>query len=204
MAGPTDPAFWDDRYARDGFVYGTRPNAFLVEHAYLLNPGMRIFMAGDGEGRNGVWLAEQGLSVVSVDFSPIALQKATKLALDRGVRLTAICADLTDWDWPVGEYDAAAVIFLHLPSARRRAVHRRLQAAVKPNGPILLEAFAPDQLSYGTGGPKSADMLYDADDLRGDFSEAAILELEESVVRLNEGDGHAGPAAVVRLVARAQ
>ena len=112
MTGPTDPAFWDARYQADGYLYGTRPNAFLVEHAYLLNPDMRVLMAGDGEGRNGVWLAEQGMKVVSVDFSPVALQKATKLALDRGVRLMAVCADLTDWDWPVAEYDAAALILL--------------------------------------------------------------------------------------------
>jgi SAM-dependent methyltransferase len=203
MTGPTDPAFWDARYQADGYLYGTRPNAFLVEHAYLLNPDMRVLMAGDGEGRNGVWLAEQGMKVVSVDFSPVALQKATKLALDRGVRLMAVCADLTDWDWPVAEYDAAVAVFLHLPSDRRRAVHRALQAAVKPNGPILIEAFAPDQLSYDTGGPKSAEMLYSAEDLRKDFAEAAIVDLEETVVRLNEGDGHAGNAAVVRLVARA-
>jgi SAM-dependent methyltransferase len=203
MTGPTDPAFWDARYRGDGYLYGTRPNAFLAEHAYLLNPGMRVLMAGDGEGRNGVWLAEQGMNVVSVDFSPVALQKATKLALDRGVRLMAVCADLTDWDWPVAEYDAAALIFVHLPPKQRRAIHRALQAAVKPGGPILLEAFAPDQLSYGTGGPKSPDMLYEAGDLREDFDGAAIFELEETVVRLNEGDGHAGMAAVVRLAARA-
>ena len=203
MTDSTDPAFWDARYRGAGFLYGTRPNAFLVESAYLLHPGMRILVVGDGEGRNGIWLAEQGLKVVSVDFSPVALQKATKLALDRGVRLTTICADLTDWVWPVAEYDAAAAVYLHLPPAGRREVHRRLLAAVKSGGPILLEGFSPDQLAYGTGGPKSPDMLYDADTLRRDFADAAILNLEEIVIQLTEGAGHSGESAVVRLVARA-
>ena len=203
MTDSTDPAFWDARYRVDGFLYGTRPNAFLVEQAYLLNPGMRILVVGDGEGRNGVWLAEQGLKVVSVDFSPVALQKAAKFALDRGVRLTTICADLTDWAWPVAAYDAAAAVYLHLPPASRRDVHRRLLAAVRSGGPILLEGFSPDQLAYGSGGPKSPDMLYDADMLRADFAGAAILELKETVVDLTEGAGHAGMSAVVRLAARA-
>lgn len=203
MTDSTDPAFWDARYQGDGFLYGTRPNAFLVEHAYLLDPGMRVLVVGDGEGRNGVWLAEQGLKVVSVDFSPVALQKAAKLALDRGVRLTTICADLTDWAWPLAEYDAAAAVYLHLPAAGRRTVHRRLLAAVKSGGPILLEGFSPDQLAYGTGGPKSPEMLYDAATLRADFADAAILNLEETVTQLTEGAGHSGDSAVVRLVARA-
>jgi SAM-dependent methyltransferase len=199
---PADPAFWDAKYGGADFLYGTRPNAFVTGQAWRLPPGGRVLMAGDGEGRNGVWLAEQGHRVVSVDFSPRALQKATRLALDRGVRLTTICADLTDWDWPEGTYDAAVAIFLHVMPAARRPVHRAMLHAVRPGGLVLVEGFAPDQLRYGTGGPKDPSMLHPAEALADDFAGAEILELEEAVVTLGEGPGHQGPAAVTRLAAR--
>jgi len=199
---PADPAFWDAKYGDAAFLYGTRPNAFLTGQAWRLPPSARILMVGDGEGRNGVWLAEQGHRVVSVDFSPRALQKATRLALDRGVRLTTICADVTDWDWPEAAYDAAIAIFLHVRPEVRRPVHRCMLHAVRPGGLVLVESFAPDQLRYGTGGPKDPDMLHPADALAADFTDADILELEESVVTLGEGPGHQGPAAVTHLAAR--
>ncbi len=201
-ASPADPAFWDAKYAGTDYLYGTRPNAFVTEQAWRLRPGGRVLVAGDGEGRNGVWLADQGHRVVAVDFSPRALQKATKLALDRGVRLTTICADLTDWDWPEAVYDAVVAVFLHLTPAARAAVHGAMLRALRPGGLVVLVAFAPEQLQYGTGGPRDPDMLYPADTLAEDFTEAELLELEETVVTLGEGPGHQGPAAVTRLVAR--
>ena len=206
---PSDPQtrlspsdFWDAKYDVDGYLYGEQPNAFLVDQAYRFTPGQRVLAVGDGEGRNGVWLAEQGPSVVSVDASPRALQKASRLALQRGVRLTTICADLTDWAWPERFYDGAFAIYVHFPSAHRRTIHRAVLAALKPGGHLVLEAFTPDQLGRGSGGPKSLDMLYTATALAEDFAAAEILELAETLTPLSEGNGHAGEAAVVRLVAR--
>lgn len=199
-----DPgAFWDDKYREADHRFGTRPNAFLVEQSYRLPPRAQVLCAGDGEGRNGVWLAGQGHKVVSVDVSPRALQKASRLALDKGVFLSTVCADLADWDWPVAAYDAATAIFLHLPPAARAVVHGGLLRALKPGGLILLEAFSPAQLGRSSGGPRDVALLYDAATLRGDFAGAAVIELAETETVLDEGPHHRGPAAVVRLVARA-
>ena len=199
----SDPsAFWDAKYDGKDYKYGTRPNAFLVDQVWRLKPGGRVLVPGDGEGRNGVWLAEQGHSVVTVDASPRGIQKATKLALDRGVRLNASCADLRDWHWPTGVYDAVVATFLHLTSDHRPRLHRAMLEALVPGGLLLLEAFTPAQLRHSSGGPKSPDMLYTAEILRDDFSDAEIFELEETETVLAEGPYHDGAAAVVHLAAR--
>lgn len=200
MSGPG--AFWDERFDRQDYVYGTEPNAFLVSQHHHLPAGGSVLAVADGEGRNGVWLAEQGLRVTSVDASPVGLQKALRLALDRGVALNTICADLTDWDWPQGHYDAVVAIFLHLPPATRGALHARMLQALRPGGLLLLEGFRPEQLAYKTGGPSNPDMLYSPEMLRQDFAEAEILSLESAEPHLDEGPFHAGQAATVRLLAR--
>lgn len=193
---------WDERYDRADFAYGTEPNAFLVGQRWRLERGMAVLAVADGEGRNGVWLAQQGMKVTSVDGSAVGLRKALGLALTRGVILRTICADLVDWDWPQGTYDAVASVFLHLPPEHRAAVHRAMLAAVRPGGLVLMEAFAPAQLAHASGGPRDAAMLYDAALLRADFAGAEILELQETETDLDEGPLHQGKAATVRLVAR--
>ena len=206
MTEPQDQAdpttFWDAKFEGQDYKYGTRPNAFLVDQSWRLKPGARILVPGDGEGRNGVWLAEQGHSVVTVDASPRGIQKATKLALDRGVRLNASCADLRDWAWPTAVFDVVVATFLHLPPAHRPRLHQSMVQALVPGGLVLLEAFTPDQLRHRSGGPKAPSLLYATDLLREDFAAAEILELEETETVLAEGPYHEGIAAVVRLVAR--
>ena len=194
--------FWNNRYAEPGFAYGTEPNAFLVSQRSFLRPGMQALAVADGEGRNGVWLAQQGLDVLSVDASEVGLSKARELAADRGVRLRTERADLAAWTWPEAEYDVVVAIFIHFPPEMRARLHRAMLGALKPGGLLILEAFTPEQLNYKSGGPPVAEMLYTADTLRIDLAGAGIVSLEEHVTELAEGKYHRGPAAVVRLVAR--
>lgn len=195
--------FWDAKYQRTDYFYGVRPNAFLADQDYRFNPGSRILCIGDGEGRNGVWLAEQGHNVTSVDVSPRALQKCAELAMRRGVFLRTECADLRDWDWPAERFDAVVAIYLHLLPDYRRAVHHSAICALKQEGLFLLEAFHKDQLGNSSGGPKRAELLYTADELRLDFeNHADVLLAEDIAVDLDEGPGHSGAAAVTRLLAR--
>ncbi len=102
--------FWDERYRGEGFSFGTEPNAFLVSQAHRLKPGLRALVPGDGEGRNGVWLARQGLVVDTVDVSPIGVAKAQAFAKSRGVAINAEIGDLLDWDWPRERYGLAAAL----------------------------------------------------------------------------------------------
>ncbi len=194
--------FWNGRYAETGYAYGTEPNAFLVSQAAFLRPGMDALAVADGEGRNGVWLAQQGLRVLSVDASDVGLRKARELAADRGVRLRTERADLATWTWPEAEFDVVVAIFIHFPPELRARMHRAMLGALKPGGVLILEAFTPEQLQYKSGGPPVAEMLYSADMLRIDFAGSEILLIEELVTELAEGKYHRGPGAVVRLVLR--
>jgi SAM-dependent methyltransferase len=198
-----DPgAFWDQKYQGEGYFYGTEPNAWLTRQAHLLQPGMRALAVADGEGRNGVWLAGRGLQVTSVDASGRALAKARALAATHGVALTTIQADLRRWTWPDATFDAVIALFAHFRPDDRRQLHRAMLRALGSGGVLLLEAFSPYQLLYRTGGPPDLAMLYSAHRLREDFAEAEIVSLGEVVTGLAEGDGHLGPSALVRLIAR--
>lgn len=194
--------FWNTRYTEPGYAYGTEPNAFLISCSQYLKPGLKALAVADGEGRNGVWLAQQGLAVLSVDASEVGLRKTRELAADRGVSLRTEQADLTTWSWPESVFDVVATIYVHFPPEVRARMHRAMFNALKPGGVLILEAFTPEQLKYKSGGPPVAEMLYTADLLRIDFAGAEILVLEERVTDLAEGKYHHGPAAVVRLVLR--
>lgn len=190
--------FWEQRYAETGYAYGTQPNVYLTTHAALFQPGQRALVIGDGEGRNGVWLAEQGLHVLSVDYSATGLRKAEALAQERGVNLSTECVDLTSWEWPQGVFDFVVIIYVHFPPEVRARLHQAALHALKPGGQVILEAFTYEQLQHNSGGPPVREMLYDAALLEDDFSGGEIIELDECCDVLNEGKYHVGDAAIVR------
>jgi len=193
---------WNERFSQAEPVYGEEPNAYVKAQAVRLKPGMKVLVPGDGYGRNGIWLAKQGLQVHTVDLSPVGVERARKAAQAAGVALKAEVADLAKWSWPVAEYDVVVSIFFHMPSDARAEIHPAMLRALKPGGLVILQSFTPEQLRYTSGGPKQADMLCTAELLRQDFAGAEILELEEKVVKLTEGHMHSGPAAVVQAVFR--
>lgn len=193
--------FWDQRYAEPGYKYGVEPNAFLVEQAHRLVPGGCVLLPGDGEGRNSVWLALLGHNVLAVDSSAVGLEKARRLAAERGAQIGTLQADLADWVPAPASADAVVMTFVHLPSSIRRTVHRRLAEALAPGGWMIIEAFDRTQLGRRSGGPKDADMLYPLELLREDFAgllDEAFAWAGETM--LDEGPGHRGAALVVRYV----
>lgn len=192
---------WDHNFSGAGYKYGTAPNAFIAAEAHRLAAGSRVLVPGDGEGRNGVWLAQQGHGVTAVDYSSVGLDKAGALAVQRGVTLHTELADLTQWQAPAQPFDAVVLVFVHLPPAIRNQVHRRLLQALKPGALVLIEAFTPKQLHLRSGGPKDVTMLYTLDLLRADLAaETRELMGLECETHLDEGPGHQGPAHVVRGV----
>ncbi len=198
--------FWDERYEGAAFAYGEAPNAFLASLADRFTAGGRALVPGDGEGRNGVFLAQCGLRVETLDLSAQGVAKARRLAAARGVTLQALQADVLALDWPVATYDVIALLYLHLPVDGRHALHARALAALKVGGLIVLEAFTPRQIDRQRqgvrGGPRDAALLYEPRDLRADFGEAEIELCEEVETDLREGTLHVGESAVVRLIAR--
>jgi cyclopropane fatty-acyl-phospholipid synthase-like methyltransferase len=196
-------AFWDERYAAPGYLFGEAPNRFLVSQQGLFRPGQRVLAVADGEGRNGVWLARQGMRVLSVDSSPVALDKARKLAERNGAQIEFELADLRSWAWGEHRFDAVVAIFIQFATPEERAVlHRAMKKTLKPGGYLVLQGYTPKQLEYRTGGPPDADKLYTAAMLREDFGDMEILHLREHEEEICEGCGHCGMSALVDLVAR--
>lgn len=196
-------AYWNARFGGAGYHYGTAPNAFLARQAHLLRPGMRALCVADGEGRNSVWLAEQGLAVTAFDFSPLALEKAQRLARERGVAVDRRLGDIYAWDWDAQSYDLVVAIFIQFsPPEKRAQVFAGLARALAPGGYLLLQGYTPRQLAYGTGGPPHAENLYTEALLREAFGALEIVQLAEHDEALAEGERHRGMSALIDLVAR--
>jgi SAM-dependent methyltransferase len=193
---------WDDRYAAPGYLFGEEPNAFLQRQAGLLKRGASVFSVADGDGRNGVWLAEQGLVVHTIDFSPTAVAKAQELAAQRGVSIRAECVDVIGWDWPEEAYDVVVAIFVQftLPDERAR-MFAGMKQALTPGGLLLIEGYGPRQLDYATGGPRNLAQLYTPELMRKAFGDMTTLAIEEYDAELAEGGRHVGMSALVDLIA---
>jgi SAM-dependent methyltransferase len=195
--------FWNARYATEEYIFGTAPNVFLASQAALVRPGMRALAIADGEGRNGVWLAEQGAAVHAIDVSPLALEKARRLAAERGVALETEQADVLNWDWPQDAYDLVAAIFIQFaPPPERDRVIAGIRRTLKPGGVLILQGYTPKQVEFGTGGPPNPANMYTAELLRAWFGGWDIVHLAEHESVISEGSHHHGMSALIDLVAR--
>jgi SAM-dependent methyltransferase len=196
--------FWNARFGAQADAYGAAPNRFLASCAGLLPENGRALVPGDGQGRNGVWLAEQGLSPLCVDLSDVGLAQARRRAADRGVVIEPLHGDFLEIDLPEDDFAACVSIFLHMPPARMAVAHRRMAAALAPGGVLIIEGFAEGQevlrARHGSGGPPDPDWLFTAEQLRAELAPLRALFLEETTLVLDEGPFHSGMARVVRGV----
>lgn len=194
---------WDERYQTEDYVFGTAPNEFLVRSQKYIPPGGSVLSVADGEGRNGVWLAEQGFKVTAVDSSLVGLAKAERLADSRGVALNFQEVDLLSWEWPSNLFDSVVAIFIQFAGPQdRRAMFKGMIKSLNPNGVLLLEGYRIKQLNYGTGGPPQIENLYTEEQLREELEPLQIEHIESYDVELSEGTGHSGMSALIDVIAR--
>jgi 2-polyprenyl-3-methyl-5-hydroxy-6-metoxy-1,4-benzoquinol methylase len=191
---------WDERYARQEYIYGTEPNKFLKEQLSLLKPG-RILFPAEGEGRNAVFAASLGWETDAFDQSVEGQKKALKLATHKGVTINYFIQSLNDWNPEPDQYDCIALIFVHLPEGLRQQVHNAVVKALKPGGTLLLEAFTLNQLPRTSGGPKTAELLFTKEHIESDFEHLTFTEFAETQTTLDEGPLHQGLADVIQLTA---
>ena len=202
-------AHWNARYAAagDDYVFGTEPNRFLARRLALLEEGATAMSIADGEGRNSVWLADQGLDVTAVEISAVAVEKARRLAAGRNRKVDFVIADILSPSWPpqslVNAFDWVIGIFIQFanPDERKRQFEA-MKHVTRPGGRILLQGYTPKQLEYRTGGPSAVENLYTVDLLRQAFADWVIEELAEYEDDIAEGAGHKGKSALIGLVAR--
>ncbi|HEX7272075.1 MAG TPA: class I SAM-dependent methyltransferase [Casimicrobiaceae bacterium] len=204
MAGFDNPReTWIKRFAREDFLFGEEPNAFLRAQAHRLKASGSVLCVADGEGRNSVWLAEQGFTVTAFDFAPNAVAKAKRLAARQGVRVSHGIGDMYEWPWAAARYDALVAIFIQfLPPEERDDVFAGMQSAVMPGGLFLLEGYRPEQVDYATGGPPRRDHMYTREWLQRVFSSWEIFALDAYDAVIAEGQAHRGMSALIDLVAR--
>ena len=180
------------------FVWGrAQPFSGRVRRPFAAN------CAGFGGGRNGVWLARQGLTVTSLDFSPVAQGKAKALAARYGVDVKFEQGDVHTWAYPVQGFDIVAEIFaqVSMPDDRARK-WAAMRDALRPGGLMIIQGYTPRQLTYATGGPKLLEQLYTEDLLRAAFGDYALVRLAIEERELHEGDGHSGMSATIGMVWR--
>lgn len=203
MSHNPDLEHWESRFASAEYRFGKEPNEFLVRCKPLLPHTGKALAVADGEGRNGVWLAQQGLEVTSTDFSPSAQAKAKKLAAENDVTVNFIEADAHEWAYPEAAFDVVAEIFTQFSTPEKRPKKwAGMRRALKRGALLIVQGYTPKQLEYGTGGPKQIEQLYTREMLErafGDFDDLNIVEEERE---LQEGPGHSGLSAVIGLTAR--
>jgi SAM-dependent methyltransferase len=200
---PSEYERWEGRFGVAEYVFGKQPNYFLASCKTLLPKSGKALAIADGEGRNGVWLAEQGLDVLSIDFSPTAQQKAQALAKERNVELAFERLDIHAWDYPEAAFDVVAEIFTQFSSPAERARKwAGMRKALKPGGLLIIQGYRPKQLQYGTGGPKLVENLYTRALLEDAFRGFRDVNIVEEDVEMREGTAHSGMSAVINFTAR--
>lgn len=196
---------WNKKYAGQELVFGTTPNEFLCTQVHRLKKSAKVLAVGDGEGRNGLWLAEQGFHVLSVDGAHNGVRKATEQAKVRNLQgqFQTECADLLVWDWPIREFDALACLHLYFMPHERVTMHHKMANTLCGGGYLILECFHPDNVGRGCGGPQIEELCYRAEDLAADFATMNIHLLEETERTVAPSTFHnGGQAKVTRLVAQ--
>lgn len=192
-------SMWDERYREPEFAYGKEANQFLQEQIDKLPPGKILFPC-EGEGRNAVFAAQKGWEVAAFDGSREGFNKASALAAEKLVAIQYQTGDASNIEYPVGSFDAIALIYAHFPIETRQSLHQKFVTWLKPGGVILLEAFHPSQLQNSSGGPKLSSMLLTPEILEDDFDTLETVLVDTATIVLDEGKYHQGKADVVRYV----
>ena len=192
---------WDARYAEEGWAFGTEPNDFLREEADRLPKG-RVLCLAEGQGRNAVWLAQRGHDVTAMDQSAVGLEAARRLAAERGVAIATVCADLEAYEIEPGAWQGIVSIYAHVAGDVRARVHARVERGLAPGGVFILEAYRPEQIGRGTGGPSEDDRMVNLERLRRELPSLEFLVAREVDREVLEGHRHRGMSSVVQLVAR--
>jgi cyclopropane fatty-acyl-phospholipid synthase-like methyltransferase len=191
---------WNERYSSEEYIYGTEPNVFFSEKLIQLKPG-KILLPAEGEGRNAVFAAKKGWQVTAFDNSIEGQKKALQLAEKESVSISYQIDSYDSANFPNEYFDCIALIYTHMPPGKRTVYHQKLASFLKSGGYLILEGFSKNQLQYNSGGPKEYEMLFSVEELKSDFSDCNIIQIEETETELKEGTYHDGKASVIRLFA---
>lgn len=191
---------WNIRFQTEDYVYGKEPNAFLKEFQKKIKVSGEALAIAEGEGRNAVYLAEQGMKVTAWDYAESGLAKTNKLADERGVVVKTELVDLNEANWSETKWDEIVCIFGHFPVELRQKTLLGVKEVIKPGGYFLTEVYSHHQLPYKSGGPQDLDFLYKPDEFLKIFAEWRIVHFFMGEVVRQEGELHNGVSHVIQFV----
>ncbi len=191
--------FWNSKFSREGFLYGTKPNSFIKSCEGNFKKSQRFLCLGEGEGRNAIYFAKKGFEVVALDASDIGLNKLELLANENNLKIKTRCIDLNEWE-PSKKYGTIIASFLHIYQSDRNTLFNKIKSCLKDNGFFVGEFFSKNQINYTSGGPKDLDLLYSTEDFINNFDSCIKHKIVEVETILDEGNGHQGKASVIRVI----
>ena len=196
--------FWNKRFDTPDYIFGRAPNEYLQTQAkQYLKKGDAVLCVADGEGRNSVWLATQGMQVDAFDLSEVALDKALALAKEEAVHVQFNLASTDAWDWQPNQYDAVIGIFIQFADpVMRTRLFAQMASTLRPGGILIVQGYTPKQLEFKTGGPSILEHLYTEDMIRTLIDDLEPIDLCLYEKALSEGPKHTGMSALLGLVAR--
>lgn len=191
---------WDQSFSDKDFVYGETENTFINEMSSIIPPHAKVGCFAEGEGRNAVYLAKLGHDVTTYDQSIIGLEKTETLALNNNVHVKTVEMDLTHEQVGSNLYDAAIMVFGHVPKQDQPFFINSMIHSVKPGGHVIFEVYSEEQLAYKTGGPPSFDMLYNPIDILNWIHDYKCIHFYYGEARRDEGKRHTGLGHVIQVV----
>ncbi|MFS0777007.1 class I SAM-dependent methyltransferase [Neobacillus sp. 3P2-tot-E-2] len=191
---------WNIRFQDDDYVYGKEPNVFLADIRKKLQLSGDTLAIAEGEGRNAVFLAEQGMKVTAWDYAESGLAKTKKLADSRAVTVSTELVDLNDINWEKDKWDQLVCIFGHFTTDLRKKTLQGVKETIKPGGYYVSEVYSIYQLPYVSGGPKDLDFLYNPEEFLQVFSDWRIIHFFMGEVTRHEGKLHNGLSHVIQFV----
>jgi len=191
--------FWNEKFSREGYLYGKRPNAFIESCSNYFDRKKSFLCLGEGEGRNAIYFAKKGFDITALDASDIGLKKLEEFAKYESVHVKTKCIDLNKWD-PNKKYGSIVASYLHMHKDDRKPLFEKIENSLERDGVFIGEFFSIKQLNYSSGGPKDIDLLYTVDDFLDNFNRCEKIKVEEILTNLDEGKGHQGEASVIQVV----
>ncbi|PLW93843.1 MAG: SAM-dependent methyltransferase [Marinilabiliales bacterium] len=193
---------WDERYGKDEYYYGDKPNEFLKQFIDSQGFKGRMLLPAEGEGRNAVYASISGWQVDAFDTSEKAKEKAIQLAKRFNTRINYNIDSIEYFQVRPEYYNAAVLIYTHMPRNIRSEFSLKLWESMHIGGKLIMEVFSLKQLDRNTFGPKDPDFLYTKDSLLKEFSCFRTELISEETINLDEGVGHKGEADVIRFIGR--
>lgn len=190
--------FWNGKFSKADYFYGTKANEFLASNISLLKNHKKLLCLGEGEGRNALFFAKNNFEVSAIDASNLGLEKLENRAKKEKLDIKTVCMDLNDWI-VLEKYDVIVASYLHMFRNEREELFRKIENSLNSNGYFIGEFFSTKQLEFSSGGPKDLDLLYTIEDFSNYFN-LCKKNITEEIVVLDEGIGHQGEACVIRVV----